>query len=109
LNYNVNNCIPSNPIQFTTFNNFINGNGNQNDEKSSENKLTMYKQDAYKFIDNNKPEIIAGLATTGLASVGALFLSGILGGKRKTTKYKGMTKKLKTRKKIKKKRFSYIL
>ena len=106
LNYNVNNCIPSNPIQFTTFNNFINGNGNQNDEESSENKLTMYKQDAYKFIDNNKPEIIAGLATTGLASVGALFLSGILGGKRKTTKYKGMTKKLKTRKKIKKKRFS---
>ena len=106
LNYNVNNCIPSNPIQFTTFNNFINGNGNQNDEPSSENKLNMYKQDAYKFIDNNKPEIIAGLATTGLASVGALFLSGILGGKRKTTKYKGMTKKLKTRKKIKKKRFS---
>jgi hypothetical protein len=106
LNYNVNNCIPSNPIQFTTFNNFINGNGNQNDEESSENKLNMYKQDAYKFIDNNKPEIIAGLATTGLASVGALFLSGILGGKRKTTKYKGMTKKLKTRKKIKKKRFS---
>lgn len=106
LNYNVNNCIPPTTLNNISGNDNRNGNGIQNDELPSENKWDIYKQDAYNFIDNNKPSIVAGLATTGLASVGALFLSGILGGKRKTTKYKGMTKKLKTRKKIKRKRLS---
>uniref|UniRef100_A0A6C0KN41 Uncharacterized protein n=1 Tax=viral metagenome TaxID=1070528 RepID=A0A6C0KN41_9ZZZZ len=92
LNYNVDNCIP--PYYQ---NNIINS------EESRLSKFkkdaSKFKKDASKFVSNNKGTIAAGVASTGLISVGALYLAGILGGKTKKKNFK--------RKKTKKNNFKY--
>jgi hypothetical protein len=99
LEYNVDKCRPNYVAEQTNNTNTANtakGIDDNINEQYTENKLDKYKQQAYNFVDNNKPEIVAGLATTGVMSLGALYLAGILGGKRKTNKYK--TNKYKTNK-----------
>jgi len=89
LNYNVDDCIPEQ------------NSANVNNVQQSES----YLKKGTKFISNNKGTIAAGLATSGLISVGALYLAGVLGGKKsknyKTKNYKTKnykTKKYKTKK-----------
>ena len=83
LNYNVDDCIP-----------------NQNlagDTETDVQKADSYLKKGANFISNNKASVAAGLATSGILSVGALYLAGVLGGKKyKSRKYK--SRKYKSRK-----------
>ena len=79
LNYNVDECIPKQ--------NLANASGVLKGES--------YLKKGANFIGNNKASIAAGIATSGVISVGALYLAGILGGK-KSRKYK--SRKYKSRK-----------
>jgi hypothetical protein len=83
INFNVDDCIPEQ------------NSANVNNVQQSES----YLKKGTKFISNNKGIIAAGLATSGLISVGALYLAGVLGGKKsknyKTKNYK--TKNYKTK------------
>jgi adenine/guanine phosphoribosyltransferase-like PRPP-binding protein len=90
LSYNVDECIPEN------------GNQSQdnNNPTQSQGKLSQLKDNAYNLVSNN-PTAVAGVATTGLLSgtALALFLTGILGGKRKRKQIKrNSSKKRKTQK-----------
>jgi hypothetical protein len=83
LSYNVDDCNPEN------------GNQSQDNEMNmptegqiqNQSKLSQLKDNAYNLVSNN-PTAVAGVATTGLLSgtALALFLTGILGGKRKQQK-----------------------
>ena len=89
LSYNVDDCIPANEI----------ANGIQN-EMPSQSKFSQLKDNAYNLVSDN-PSAVAGVATTGLLSgtALALFLTGILGGKRKRKQIKrNSSKKRKTQK-----------
>jgi hypothetical protein len=86
LNYNVDDCIPPNNI---------NNDSDIEKDESYLKKSQIYLKKGSNFINNNKASIAAGLATSGVISVGALYLAGVLGGK-KTKKHK--TKKHKTKK-----------
>jgi hypothetical protein len=79
LNYNVDECIPKQNL------------ANASDILKGES----YLKKGANFIGNNKASIAAGIATSGVISVGALYLAGILGGK-KSRKYK--SRKYKSRK-----------
>jgi len=81
LNYNVDECIPKQ--------NLANASGVLKGES--------YLKKGANFISNNKASIAAGIATSGVITVGALYLAGILGGK-KSRKYKYKPKKYKTKK-----------
>jgi len=81
LNYNVDECIPKQ--------NLANASGVLKGES--------YLKKGANFIGNNKASIAAGIATSGVITVGALYLAGILGGK-KSRKYKYKPKKYKTKK-----------
>ncbi len=92
LSYNVDDCRPDN------------GNQSQYNEMNmptqSQSKLSQLKDNAYNLVSNN-PNAVAGVATTGLLSgtALALFLTGILGGKRKRKQIKrNSSKKRKTQK-----------
>ena len=110
LEYNVDKCRPNYVAEQTNNTNTANtantakGIDDNINEQYTENKLDKYKQQAYNFVDNNKPEIVAGLATTGVMSLGALYLAGILGGKRKTNKHKTNKRKTNKRKTNKRKK-----
>jgi hypothetical protein len=54
---------------------------NNPDNSSQLSSINNYKNKAYNFLNNNKATIAAGVAASGVASVGALYLAGILGGK----------------------------
>ena len=98
LEYNVDKCRPNYVAEQTNNTNTAKGIDDNINEQYTENKLDKYKQQAYNFVDNNKPEIVAGLATTGVMSLGALYLAGILGGKRKTNRRKTNRRKTNRRK-----------
>jgi len=60
------------------------------EHSTTQSNLKKYTQGAYNIVQNNPAEFLAGVTTTGVASVGALYLAGILGGKVKTkTKKQG--------------------
>jgi len=71
----------------------------------NQSKLSQLKDNAYNLVSNN-PTAVAGVATTGLLSgtALALFLTGILGGKRKNRKQQKITvsKKRKTQRRLRK-------
>jgi len=94
LSYNVDDCIPPSDND-----NQLQDNEMQN-ETPSQSKLSRLKDNAYKLVSNN-PTAVSGVATTGLLSgtALALFLTGILGGKRKRKQIKrNSSKKRKTQK-----------
>jgi orotate phosphoribosyltransferase len=73
----------------------------------NQSKLSQLKDNAYNLVSNN-PTAVAGVATTGLLSgtALALFLTGILGGKRKRKQQKQrkitVSKKRKTQRRLRK-------
>ena len=83
LNFNVENIITPNT------------NSSDNLVESVDSSLSNINNKAYNFINKHKGKIAAGVAVSGLASVGALYLAGILGGKSKKLQ---RSKKLKTKK-----------
>lgn len=90
LNYNVDDCIPKQNLTGET----------ESDVQIGES----YLKKSANFLKNNKATVAAGLATSGILSVGALYLAGVLGGK-KTKKSKKIqrnhkNKKNKTKRKI---------
>ena len=92
LSYNVDDCNPENGNQSQYTDNPTQG--------QSQGKLSQLKDNAYNLVSNN-PNAVAGVATTGLLSgtALALFLTGILGGKRKRKQIKRTSsKKRKTQK-----------
>lgn len=87
LNYNVDDCIPKQNLTGET----------ESDVQIGES----YLKKSANFLKNNKATVAAGLATSGILSVGALYLAGVLGGK-KTKKSK--SKKIQRNHKNKKNR-----
>jgi phosphatidylethanolamine-binding protein (PEBP) family uncharacterized protein len=90
LSYNVDDCNPVNKNE--TANGIVN-----------QSKDSQFKDNAYNAVANN-PKAIAGVATTGILSgtTLALFLTGILGGKRQEKRQGNPSKRrLKTSKKRK--------
>ena len=75
--------------------NLNNPNANANPNANTINNL---KESISSFVNNNKPEVIAGTSGLALAGLGSLFVAGILGGKRKTQKYNNKRNKRKTQK-----------
>lgn len=97
LSYNVDDCIPPSDNDNQSPDN---DNDNDNDNLS-QSKFSKFKDKAYNVVSNN-PTAVSGVATTGLLSgtALALFLTGILGGKRKRKQIKrNSSKKRKTQKK----------
>jgi orotate phosphoribosyltransferase len=64
-------------------------NQSPDNDMPNQSKLNQLKDNAYNLVSNN-PTAVAGVATTGLLSgtALALFLTGILGGKRKRKQQK---------------------
>jgi hypothetical protein len=95
LNYNVDDCNPKKNLASET-------------ESDVQIGKSFLKKSA-NFLKNNKATIAAGLATSGLLTVGALYLAGVLGGKKtKKSKSKKLqrnhkNKKNRTKRKINKK------
>ena len=83
INFNVENIITPNT------------NLSDNLVESVDSSLSNINNKAYNFINKHKGKIAAGVAVSGLVSVGALYLTGILGGKSKKLQ---RSKKLKTKK-----------
>lgn len=76
-----------------SLNNSLNNNSSNNipnNNSTSNSKLSALTNKIYNYADNYKPEIAAGVATSGLLGVGTLFLAGLLGGKIKTRKKRKM-------------------
>ena len=72
LSYDLNKCIPD-------------------DMRESESEPTTFGKEAYNFVSNNRGAIATGALALGVgATVGTLFLTGVLGGKSK--KYKKYNK-----------------
>jgi hypothetical protein len=81
LNYDIINCGTEEPINSNNLQSTDNNSGNVSQPSSEVSSINKYKNKAYNLINNNKGTIAAGVATSGLVSVGALYLAGILGGK----------------------------
>jgi hypothetical protein len=84
LSYNFDDCpVPQGLDEYS--NNDIPTQG----QGQNQSKLSQLKDNAYNLVSNN-PTAVAGVATTGLLSgtALALFLTGILGGKRKRKQQK---------------------
>jgi hypothetical protein len=93
LNYDIDSCVDSgietlqtnmssNNLESSLTNSAESSSLNNSAESSSlNNSVNKYKNKAYNLINNNKGTIAAGVAASGVASVGALYLAGILGGK----------------------------
>lgn len=95
LSYNVDDCIPPSDND--------NQSPDNDNDMPNQSKFSKFKDKAYNLVSNN-PTAVSGVATTGLLSgtALALFLTGILGGKRKTKKTnrnRTVSKKRKTQKK----------
>lgn len=86
INFNVENIITPN------------NNSSDNLEESVDSSLSKIKNKAYNFINNHKGKIAAVVAASGVVSVGALYLAGVLGGKSKKLQRSITSKKLKTKK-----------
>ena len=100
LNYDLINCGSEVPISP----NNLSSTDNNSRNASQPSSINNYKNKAFNFIKNNKGPIAAGVAASGLISVGALFLTGVLGGKKFKTKKHRNYNEVKKRKLIKKKK-----
>jgi hypothetical protein len=87
LNYDIDSCVDSGVEEAQSImssNNLqptVTNSENISQPSSLTNSVNKYKNKAYNLINNNKGTIAAGVAASGVASVGALYLAGILGGK----------------------------
>jgi hypothetical protein len=81
LNYDIDSCIREQQTSNNVSNNITTNSVNNSTIQSVNNSVKNIKSKAYNFINNNKATLAAGVATSGLVSVGALYLAGILGGK----------------------------
>ena len=86
LSYNVDDCIPPSDND--------NQSPDNDNDMPNQSKFSKFKDNAYNLVSNN-PTAVSGVATTGLLSgtALALFLTGILGGKRKQRKQQKQIKR----------------